>query len=258
MLYRYLYLTMLVSAAGACGTSLTPSHAPPGQMVPVGEHRMHIRCVGEGSPTILLDAGAGGWSIHWGAIQPALAARTRPCAFDRSGLRGSEAGTRRYSGRMLSRELHDLVRAAGITTPFIYVGHSMGGNLAQIYYGAYPEEIAGIVVVDPGRPADMLEDYNGTEAKARERRKCGFSCGAGAAAANLGVVRLAARKAGSRHMSEEENRLYRIGAAQARSTRTLMGYLAFFPTMAYETMDITSFGDIPFSTILSGATRTPE
>ena len=65
----------------------------PGEMVSVGNHKLHIRCMGEGSPTVILESGSPATSIEWSAwVQPEVAKATRVCAYDRAGLGWSETG----------------------------------------------------------------------------------------------------------------------------------------------------------------------
>ena len=67
-------------------------YPPPGQMVDVGGHRLHVHCIGTGSPTVVLEAAAPGWSLYWSLVQPEVAKVTRVCAYDRAGLGWSERG----------------------------------------------------------------------------------------------------------------------------------------------------------------------
>src|ERR1044072_6718532 len=79
------------SAAGAYPESV-PAFDPPGRLVDVGGFRLHSRCTGEGSPSIVLDAALGGSSLTWSLVHPELAKLTRVCSYDRAGFGWSEAG----------------------------------------------------------------------------------------------------------------------------------------------------------------------
>jgi hypothetical protein len=107
---------------------------PPGKLFQVNGHKMHIWCEGSGNPTIVLDAGASMFSTGWRWVMPELSQATKVCAFDRSGLGWSETGAAPYDGITAAEELHQLLEKANVKKPFIYVGHSLGGNLGQIYY----------------------------------------------------------------------------------------------------------------------------
>ncbi len=121
---------------------------PPGSLVDVGGHRLHINSVGEGSPTVVLEAGAGGSSLDWAWVQPELAKITRVCAYDRAGLGWSEPGPLPRTSRQIVEELHTLLRESGERPPFILVGHSFGGMTMKLFAATYPEEVVGLVLVD--------------------------------------------------------------------------------------------------------------
>jgi pimeloyl-ACP methyl ester carboxylesterase len=122
---------------------------PPGKLVMVDHHQMHINCTGAGSPTVVMDAGLGGWSLDWSAVQPEIAQFTRVCSYDRAGLGWSEAGANPGDAQQAVAELHTLLANSGERGPFVVVGHSNGGLRAVLYAHAYPQEVAGVVLVDP-------------------------------------------------------------------------------------------------------------
>ena len=120
----------------------------PGRMVDVGGHSLHLYCTGEGSPTVILEAGGGSFSLDWSLVQPEVAKSTRVCSYDRAGLGWSEPGPLpRSAGRIVS-ELHAMLQAAGEQGPYVMVGHSFGGMVVRLYAARYPGEIAGLVLVD--------------------------------------------------------------------------------------------------------------
>jgi pimeloyl-ACP methyl ester carboxylesterase len=121
---------------------------PPGALVDVDGHRLHINSMGEGSPTVVLEAGAGGSSLDWAWVQPELAKITRVCTYDRAGLGWSETGPLPRTSRQIVEELHRLLSESGEKPPFILVGHSFGGMTMKLFAATYPEEVAGLVLVD--------------------------------------------------------------------------------------------------------------
>jgi pimeloyl-ACP methyl ester carboxylesterase len=127
-------------------------YAPPGRLVDVGGHRMHIRCTGEGSPTVVIIPAIGGTVAHWLPVTEAVAATTAVCVYDRAGLDWSDAVARWPSARALARELHDLLRAAGVTPPYVVVGHSIGGLIARMFTHLYPDEVRGMALIDSSHP----------------------------------------------------------------------------------------------------------
>jgi pimeloyl-ACP methyl ester carboxylesterase len=108
----------------------------------VAGHRLHLHCVGEGSPTVVLDAGLGAFSLDWGAVQPQIATSTRVCAYDRSGLGWSDPGRRPRSPQQFADELHTLLTNAGIPGPYVLVGHSISGKTARVFASQHPNEVA--------------------------------------------------------------------------------------------------------------------
>ena len=132
-------------------------YPPPGQMVDVGGHRLHLYCLGTGTPTVILEAAAPGWSVSWSNVQPQLARTTRVCAYDRAGLGWSERGPLPRSGQRMAQELHRLLERAGIRGPYILAGHSLGGLITRLYQHDYPHDVVGIVLVDAGDESEMRQ-----------------------------------------------------------------------------------------------------
>ncbi len=132
-------------------------YPPPGQMVDVGGHRLHVHCIGTGSPTVVLEAAAPGWSLYWSLVQPEVAKVTRVCAYDRAGLGWSERGPLPRTGQRMARELHRLLERAGITGPYVLVGHSLGGFVARLYRQDHPDDVVGMVLVDAGHELEMRQ-----------------------------------------------------------------------------------------------------
>jgi pimeloyl-ACP methyl ester carboxylesterase len=125
---------------------------PPGRLVDVGGYRMHIHCIGRGSPTVILDSGLSDSSLSWFKVQPQIGRFTRVCSYDRAGLGWSDESPRPRESKVFADELHTLVHNAGIQPPLILVGHSMGGFDVLIYAHLYPGEVQGIVLVDSAYP----------------------------------------------------------------------------------------------------------
>jgi pimeloyl-ACP methyl ester carboxylesterase len=121
---------------------------PTGKLVNLGYAKMHLICLGKGGPTVILDAGAGGWSIHWFEVQKELSKFTRVCSYDRLGLGWSDLGEMPRTVRKDAQDLHQLLQKSGEKAPFILAGHSYGGYIARVYYDMFPENIAGIALID--------------------------------------------------------------------------------------------------------------
>lgn len=162
------------------------SYPPPGQMVSVGGHRMHINCTGKGNPTVVLESGWSFTSIEWSAyVQPEVAKQTRVCAYDRAGLAWSEAGATSRDAAETADELHALLHNAGIEGPYILVGHSLGGVYSRVYADRYPEDVGGMVLVQAMHP-DQFE-RPGMRSTVRMNQLGGII---GPPLARIGLVRL--------------------------------------------------------------------
>jgi pimeloyl-ACP methyl ester carboxylesterase len=128
------------------------TYPPPGKLVDVNGHLMHINCIGEGAPTVILESGLGTMSADWANVQPEVAKTTRVCAYDRAGTGWSEPGPEPRDPHQIARELHTLLGDAGIDGPYVLVGQSFGGLYVRMYADLYPKEVAGMVLVDASHP----------------------------------------------------------------------------------------------------------
>ncbi|HEX3922425.1 MAG TPA: alpha/beta hydrolase [Streptosporangiaceae bacterium] len=127
-------------------------YAPPGRLVDVGGHRMHIWCAGSGSPAVVIIPAIGGTAAHWRTVADAVAPTTAVCVYDRPGLDWSDAVARWPSAEGIARNLHDLLRAAAVAPPYVVVGHSLGGLAARMFTHLYPDEVRGMVLIDSSHP----------------------------------------------------------------------------------------------------------
>lgn len=138
-----------VTAAGRDNLPIT-DYVAPHQLVPVeGKRRLNLFCSGEGAPTVILEAGAGGDSKVWRNVQARIAAYTRVCSYDRAGYGYSDPAPRPSTASNIADDLHRLIRKAGIKTPVVLVGHSSGGLYAMLYADRWLPEVAGMVLIDP-------------------------------------------------------------------------------------------------------------
>ena len=127
---------------------------PPGKLVDVGGYRLHLQIMGEasGAPTVILDAGMISFSSNWAWVQPELAKVTRVIAFDRAGLGWSDPGPKPRDAASSARELHAALEKLGIAAPYVLAGHSYGGLTIRAFAALYPDEVAGMVLVDASHP----------------------------------------------------------------------------------------------------------
>lgn len=155
-------LLLLALGAGAIAFALSErsrlhaAYPPPGGLYDVGGYRLHLHCVGQGSPTMVLEAGLNDFSVVWTPVQGALAQGHRVCAYDRAGLGWSEPSPRPRTATVMVDELRRLLQGAGVEGPYLLVGHSYGGVLMRLYAQLYPQEVSGLVLVDSAHEEQAL------------------------------------------------------------------------------------------------------
>lgn len=186
-----LFVLAIASAFPAATMAAAPgaAFAAPQRMVDIGGRKLNIYCSGKGSPTVVFEApsGSAGWS--WWAVQPKVAAQTRACVYDRAGVGFSEPSTRASDIANAVDDLHKLLQAAGEKAPYILVGNSLGGGIAQAYRWRFPAEVGGLVLVEPMHEEDFIRADAASQGKvsAAEEQVVAFT-DACAATATKGFV----------------------------------------------------------------------
>jgi pimeloyl-ACP methyl ester carboxylesterase len=161
----------------------------PGQIVDIGGYRLHIYCMGEnqdGSPTVLLEQGAGGITAAWVRMLPEIAKVTRVCAYDRAGMGWSDASSEPRDAEHIATELHSLLHNAGVPGPYVLVGWSFGGLYVREYRGQYPEEVSGMVLLDSSHP----DQWTSTPAGKAQYESFAHMYTVAPSLARLGVMRV--------------------------------------------------------------------
>lgn len=136
---------------------------PPGSLIDIGGYKLHLLSSGEGSPTVILEAGLGAFSVNWGLVQPQVARFARVCSYDRASYAWSDPGPEPRGLRTSVSELHRLLDQARVKPPYVLVGQSWGGRIVRLFAHTYPEEVAGMVLIDTFSegtgevPAEALE-----------------------------------------------------------------------------------------------------
>jgi pimeloyl-ACP methyl ester carboxylesterase len=146
----------LVAAIGATAQSPAPEPAPLGKMVDLGGYRIHLYCTGKGKQTIVLSPGGGDFSFGWYLVQQQVQTFARVCSYDRAGYAWSDPGPQPLTFRQEAYELELALKLSGEKGPYILVGHSLGGLVAETFAEGYPDETAGMVLVDAPGPDDTL------------------------------------------------------------------------------------------------------
>ena len=150
--------TLVVALAAATALQWWLSHLalegnpPPGVLDVVNGRQMHLLCKGQGSPAVILESGILSTSLGWTSVIEDIASFARVCAYDRAGYAWSEAGPEPRTISNITRELRDLLRTTHVDPPYVLVGHSFGGLVVQLYASRFPNEVAGMVLVDSAHP----------------------------------------------------------------------------------------------------------
>lgn len=195
---------------------------PHGRVVEIDACKLHLNRQGSGQPVVVLEAGIAATSISWAPVQARLAELSTVCSYDRAGLGWSELRRDRSLACTLEQmtgELHALLREAGLAAPFVLVGHSFGGLLVRAFAHFYPEQVAGLILVDPM----SLVDWGRTSPANANRIAAGVRLSRrGALLARFGLVRaaLSILNAGGRWVPRQ------IGLTAARQGSEVMQNLA--------------------------------
>jgi pimeloyl-ACP methyl ester carboxylesterase len=228
-------------------------------MVDVGGYRLHINCQGEGEPTVVIESGMSDFSLSWDQVQKEVAKFTRVCTYDRAGLGWSERSPKARTAPNVVRELYDLLTQAGVESPYVFVGHSMGGVYVRLYAHEYPGQVAGMVLVDAYHEevdSRYPEAYQQAEERFMQQRI--FSLRLPQALSALGIIAL----------DPESYPQGVLPPMPPGTEKTYMALLAidsrFFETMREETSTIKktsalmrsaqigSLGDIPLIVLTAG------
>jgi pimeloyl-ACP methyl ester carboxylesterase len=227
------------------------TYLAPGQLVDVGGHRLHLDCVGSGTPAVILESGLGEAAAYWGWISTAVARDTKVCAYDRAGRGWSDPAAAAQDGIAVATDLHILLDRVHVTGPFVLVGHSSGAEYVRIFAGRYPEQVAGMVLLD-GQPAEAFESlpifpvfYYGF------RRVSALL----PSLARLGVGRLLYH-AGFESMPAKARDMQRFTYSSARAARSLRDEFAELPTSLAQARSFQSLGDRPL-VVVTAAREAP-
>jgi len=187
-------ITLLVALLGVVYQTLGSHrdgkvYPPPGRLVDLGSHRLHLLELGQGSPTILLEAGLMSTVLSWSDLQRELSRSFRVVSYDRAGLGWSDLGPMPRTADRIVDELHAMLERAAIPPPYVLVGHSFGGLTMPLFAARYPEEVAGMVLVDPVAPAE----WNPPAEHDRKLTRIGATvCRRAAFLARIGLIRFVA------------------------------------------------------------------
>ena len=107
---------------------------------------------GSGSPTVVLEPGLGGVSSDLAWVAPAVARDSRVCVYDRAGRGWSDTADGPQDAARIAADLHTLLDRAHVPGPYVLAGHSFGGLYVQTFAANYPDQVAGLVLLDSTAP----------------------------------------------------------------------------------------------------------
>ena len=175
----------LAFAASNAGPTPGGEFATPQRLVDIGGRKLALHCSGSGSPTVIFESPSGGAGWDWWAVQPPVAARTRACTYDRAGYGFSEPSPRAADAANAVDDLRALLQAAGVAPPYVLVGNSFGGGVAQLYAWTHSGEVRGLVLVEPMHEDELVRPdaltHGQLSAWEKEIAEFGDACAAQAA-----------------------------------------------------------------------------
>src|SRR5919106_1057519 len=224
------------------------TYSPPGEIVDVGTHSLHINCRGEGSPTVILEAANLGMSAHWVRVQQQLAQTTRVCAYDRAGMGWSEMGPEPRDARQVSGELHTLLKGTGTERPYVLVGHSYGGLYARMYAARYPNQVSGVVLVDSSHPEQFTRSPGGRAMYEQTRRMGAFIPWL----TRLGVIRLTNFYPAHPDLPSQQRAQIEAFNSSTRQVVTTAEEFRATPETNTQVSNMGSLGDKPLAVLSAG------
>ena len=211
---------------------------PPGRFINIGFQTMYVDCLGENKPTIIVDVGIAASSASWYKIAKELSKNTRICLYDRAGYGWSDSGRGERTTATIVHELKLLVKRAEIPGPYIMVGHSFGGFTARYFAAKFPEDVAGLVLVDSSHP-EQIYRLSALDNQGKKPLITGRDANAPA------------------DFSEFERKWYFLNSSR-KATFAQMAELKYFKQSAYQVKHSGPLKDIPIAVLSRGISQLPE
>jgi pimeloyl-ACP methyl ester carboxylesterase len=244
LLYPILAVLMVASVGGGFETVRewldARAYPPPGQLIDVGGHRLHLNCTGSGSPSVVLEPGAGASSSDFAWIAPVVARDTTVCVYDRAGRGWSDATDSPQDGSHIAADLHTLLDRAHVPGPYVLAGHSFGGLYVQSFAAQFPDQVAGMVLLDstapkPGPPPADTQSYEAV----------GRLAGLAAAVAHLGAGRAIVQLLGGSLPPRAQDEANAKASTAGNVASTVKEYLAEANTSMQQASALTTLGSKP-------------
>jgi pimeloyl-ACP methyl ester carboxylesterase len=226
------------------------AYPAPGRLIDVGGHRLHLNCTGSGSPTVVLEPGAGNMSSTFGWIAPAVAQNTRVCVYDRAGRGWSEPADASQDGLQIATDLHTLLQRGQVPGPYVLAGHSFGGLYVLTFAARYPGEVAGMVLIDSTAPASGVARVASTGDRT-SYDVTGRVSALASSSARLGLGRLFAMLSGSGLPPGSRDEVSAKMATASSIRSTIDEYVQ--PSAAGQAAALTDFADKPLVVLTAGS-----
>jgi pimeloyl-ACP methyl ester carboxylesterase len=155
--------------AGTPGSSTSATDQAISGTFEANGRELFIDCTGQGSPTFVLEAGEGVPSAAMSSLKQALAERGTACSYDRANQGPSESAPTPRTAAEIVADLNELLSAASIPGPYVLVGHSAGGMFVQMYARTFPEDVVGVIAMNPVPPFAEWREQGFSEMSRQER-----------------------------------------------------------------------------------------
>ena len=255
-LYAVFTILALCAVGGAWQTLGQAGESNPflssGHLVRVDGHQLRLECTGSGAPTVVLEPGAGCTSADMGWVAPAVASQARTCVYDRAGRGGSQPAATAQDGAQIATDLHALLHRAGVPGPYVLAGHSFGGLYVRIFAAHYPDEVAGLVLLDStaaSQPAKSVVPAAGSTSSDTIGRVATLA----SLTVPVGIARLYGNLVGDAGLPAHNEDQLTYDTTQANTVRSVADEYMRGGAAAQEAASLRDFGDKPLYVLTAGS-----
>ncbi|SFC96741.1 Pimeloyl-ACP methyl ester carboxylesterase [Nocardioides terrae] len=255
-LYAVFIILALCAVGGAWQTVAAAGESNPfltsGQLVTVDGHQLRLECTGTASPTVILEGGAGATSADMGWIAPAVASQTRTCVYDRAGRGGSQPAATAQDGAQIATDLHTLLHKANVPGPYVLAGHSFGGLYVRIFAAHYPDEVAGLALLDstassqPAKSVIPAPDSTSSDTIGRAATLASLTV-------PVGIARLYGAVIGDSGLPPHNEEQLTYDTTQANTVRSVADEYMRGGAASQEAASLRDFGDKPLYVLTAGS-----
>lgn len=254
-LYAVFTILALCAVGGAWQTIAQAGDTNPfltsGQLVSVDGHQLRLQCTGTGSPTVILEGGAGATSADMGWVAPAVASQTRTCVYDRASRGGSQPAATAQDGAQIATDLHALLHKANVPGPYVLAGHSFGGLYVRVFAAHYPDEVAGLALLDstasskPAKSVVPAPDSTSSDTIGRVATLASLTV-------PVGIARLYGAVTGNSGLPARNEDQLAYDTTQANTVRSVADEYMRGGATGQEAASLRDFGDKPLYVLTAG------